>query len=90
MENRKRYIYFGETFGCDINYHDNLIKLIVDERDNMVDDSSIANIIIFSGTCACIQHQILTSVKSMIKDLQQVKNREISSSIYFLLKLWKM
>ena len=56
----------------------------------MVDDSSIANIIIFSGTCACIQHQILTSVKSMIKDLQQVKNREISSSIYFLLKLWKM
>ena len=76
METKKRNIYFGKTFDCAINYQDHLIKIIVDEKDNMVNDPSIADIIIFSGTCACTQRQILTTVKSMINDLQKVKNRD--------------
>lgn len=73
---KKRKIFFGDIFGCGINYQDYLIKDMINKNDILVEDVSDADIIIFSSTCACTMSQINTTINYMTEVLRYIKSRD--------------
>ena len=76
MEEIKRKVYFGQALNCGINYQDYMIRNEVSERDIIIDDPKDADIIIFSGTCACTEEHVYSSIIYMHDIISQLNDRK--------------
>lgn len=73
-------IFMGKNLSCDLNYQDQEIFLDLCEFHEMVDDPSIADVIIFAGTCS----GSLRNLKATMKYIHDVVEKKKDGAKVYL------
>ncbi|MBQ2872985.1 MAG: radical SAM protein [Bacilli bacterium] len=67
-------IYLKNIGSCDLNYQHNYLKSEISKNANLIDNVADADVIVFTGTCACTELQIISTVNEMIDILSCAKD----------------
>ena len=68
-------IYIGDNLGCGLNYQYNYITSKLSEKFEIINDPSIADVILFLGTCSATETHIFNMMLSM-DDVISKKKKE--------------